>query len=321
MGDVLADYGLLRPSEASSLLRDWDQLFARFKPAAIVADFAPASLVAARGRIPAISIGNGYTLPPPHADRFALLADGSEAPKHNEVSVLAAVNDALAEMGRTPLRRYPEVFTADRTCVACFDELDPFLSERREPNAAPFLPEACRPSSHEGTEIFAYFIEAAGNHATILSALANVARAGVPIRMHIANLPREVADSLQRTGVIVEASAVPFEKIVERSAMILSHGGVGLTSSALVAGIPHVVVPLDLEKRFNGHTIERLGFGRCFRVGQTNPLEPVLLAAAIRETFSDQSLRQRSREAAPAFAARLKIRPEEVIADYVDELT
>lgn len=320
MGDMLAEYGFLRSATAEYLLRAWDHLFARINPVAVVADFAPASLLAARGRIPTVSIGNGYTLPPAEADRFAILADDKDRPKHEEATVLEAVNKALARVGRQPLDRFPAVFAADRTCVACFDELDPFVAQRRTPNTEPFLPESCKQSSGEGKELFAYFTEAVGDHPIILGAIETVARAGVPVRVHIPNLPGEAAGSLKASGAIVEPSAIPFHQIADRSAMILSHGGLGLASSAFVAGIPHIVVPLDLEKLAYGRALERTGLGRNFKVSQSNPLEIALLAAAIQQTLADHALRQRARKAAPEFAARLRRPPAETVVDRVTEL-
>ncbi len=55
------------------LLAAWDELFRQTRPALVIADFAPAAALAARGRVPLVLVGDGYTLPPHEMRRFPLL--------------------------------------------------------------------------------------------------------------------------------------------------------------------------------------------------------------------------------------------------------
>ena len=66
----------------------------------MIADFAPLAALAARGRIPLVHIGNGYTLPPHEMPRFPLLHRYSP-PVWYEEQTLATINVKYGgEVGR-----------------------------------------------------------------------------------------------------------------------------------------------------------------------------------------------------------------------------
>ena len=94
LGDSLGDLGLNDASTIASLIGEWDRIFARVKPLALVADFAPASLLAAAGRIPSVAIGSGYALPPADVPEFPLLRSDVPVRKYEERILLDAVNRA-----------------------------------------------------------------------------------------------------------------------------------------------------------------------------------------------------------------------------------
>jgi rhamnosyltransferase subunit B len=100
LGDSLGDLGLTDAPTITSLIREWDRIFASVRPLALVAEFAPASLLAAAGKIPSVAVGNGYTLPPPSMPDFPLLRSDVSARKYEEPTMLRAVNRALAACGR-----------------------------------------------------------------------------------------------------------------------------------------------------------------------------------------------------------------------------
>ena len=70
LNDILSSAGLADASAVQRLLVAWDAIFERFCPHLVIADFSPLAALAARGRIPLVQVGNGYTLPPDDMMRF-----------------------------------------------------------------------------------------------------------------------------------------------------------------------------------------------------------------------------------------------------------
>ena len=68
--DLLADLGLRIPGAFYHLLMAWDGILVAARPDAVFADFAPALLSACRGRIPTVTAGIGFTLPPSNTKVF-----------------------------------------------------------------------------------------------------------------------------------------------------------------------------------------------------------------------------------------------------------
>jgi hypothetical protein len=303
-----------------SLLRGWDAIFAREWPHAVVADFAPACLLAAAGRIPAVAIGGGYAVPPAEMAEFPVLRADVVARKHDERKLIGTVNGALHETGRPEIAALPAVFKADRVCVTSYRETDPYASLRTAQHLAPFLPPWNRQPAREGREIFVYFPEFIASYPAVLYAIAQLAVKGRAVRLFVPRLPSALAAQFRSRGVEIETQPVPLDQIAERTSLLVFHGSLGTASFALAAGIPQVIVSIDTEKTLVGQAVERLGAGRHVRLAKNNPLEGPLLAQLIVETASDAMLSATARGIAPQFASRLMQPPAARIAEIVDEL-
>ena len=60
-GDIVADMGLRDSGVVEYLIRAWDTLLALVWPVAVVSEFAPALQMAARGRMPVVATGTGFS--------------------------------------------------------------------------------------------------------------------------------------------------------------------------------------------------------------------------------------------------------------------
>jgi UDP:flavonoid glycosyltransferase YjiC (YdhE family) len=320
LADNLGSVGMRSSDAVKHMLDEWDGLFALIRPDTVVADFAPACLVAARGRIPSVAVGNGFTLPPATLEHFPNLDPDGRAPYLDDAELCTAFNDTLKASDRRPLQFLPEIFSADRSCVATFTELDPYAGARRHAPSAPWVPEWNRSQSMQREELFVYLGAKQSIQPHVLSALARVAKSDVPVRVHIPHLEDEARDWLVENGLVYEPEPVPFDDIQARARMVLSLGSLGFVSCALAAGIPQIVVPTALAMELTGIAVERLKVARTFRVDPRNPLVPGLLGQAILEAFQNQDLSEMAQQLAPAFAHRLDERPSEIVADLVGEL-
>lgn len=312
MGDILAVLGLAEGRALAAMIGAWDRILAAARPDAVAAEYAPALMLAARGRVPVVALGTGFSLPPAHMDAFLSLT--GDPAMHDEAPLLAAVNRALAERGRAPLAALPQIFAADVALPAVFSELDPYRSVRRGSHGVPSLSGLAPLSAGDGDELFVYMN---GSQARPLAFWRGLAESGVPVRVHDPRLTAADCAALERAGITVEIAKVPIDRIVERSRLVMSHGGLGFTCSALLAGIPHIVAPFDLEKRLISATLGSLGLGVETRF---DGMDAGRFADLLRTTMADQPLVDRARAAAPAFRARITRSSADEAADAIEGL-
>jgi UDP:flavonoid glycosyltransferase YjiC (YdhE family) len=319
-GDVIGGLGLTSPVAVEGMVRAWERLIARVAPDVIVADFAPACLMAARGRVPTVAVGDGFTLPPVGLKSFTPLDDGGGERKFKEDDLLSVVNGSLQRAGLRPLDFLPEMFAADRSCASSFTELDPYRDNRNEPLAAPWVPEWDQSVPMAREEVFGYFSVEADVRGTALAALAHVAREGIPVRIYVPQLKADAISWLAQNRIQVEPAAIPFEEIQRRARLVVSLGSFGFVSCALAVGIPQIVIPLGIAKGSTGMAIERLGVGRWTQVGANNPVEAALLGQVIIDAFNSEQFAQTAQRLAPDFARRLQPSSAETIAGLVAKL-
>lgn len=311
MGDILYRLGLDDADAFAALIAGWDAILGAVKPDVVVADYAPALLASARGRMPTVLVGLGFDAVPQHLERFPSLT-GTD-PAHDEDATLERARAALARSGRAMPQRLPALFAADRVLAGTFSELDPYGSWRR---TAPCAPSVAGPvgENGRGEELFLYGSAALLRCRPLFDGLV---RARIPTRLFFPDATPAQRRELEAAGFHVEDRPLPFAEIASRARVVMSHGGLGFVSSALAAGVPQVVIHHDLEKRLNGEAVTRLRLGGHVAL---SAIDPGAFAASLREFYADESFQRRARDAAPGFRARLQPEQEALAAAAVAEL-
>lgn len=87
---------------------------------------------------------------------------------------------------------------------------------------------------------------------------------------------------------VVLASHVPQLRVLEHSAVFVTHGGMGSTMEALAHGVPMVVVPQMIEQRVTAERVAELGLGVWLDPADVTPRA---LADAVSTVLSDPSYR------------------------------
>jgi len=295
MADILARLGMDDAGLVAAVIRGWDRLLAAIRPDLLVSDFAPFLQLAARGRLPVIAAGAGFSVPPCSMDAFPALIEGGRGV--DQARLLASVNAALLATDRAPLDAAPGIWTATRALVATFAELDPYAGHR---DGAYFQPVEAGFDARagDGEEVFVYGSERVPVDGAIWQGLA---RSGLKVRLHV---PRATAPARERwraLGLIVEPAPVPFATIARRSRLVASHGGHGFVCAAMLAGLPQVVFHYDLEKLIHGRAIAREGLGGHVAL---SALDPARFGADLARLHRDESLAARARAAGERLRSR-----------------
>ncbi|WP_270938425.1 hypothetical protein [Falsiroseomonas oryzae] len=301
-GDLLADLGMADSGVLEYLLRAWDRLLADAAPDLVIAEFAPAALLAARGRLPTIALGTGYTVPPAHLPRFPVFHPDATAPVFDEEALLQVVNHALRRLLRAPLDRLPRLAEADIACPAVFAELDPYAVQRLAPPVSPFF-DGAPGSAGAGQGVFAYVPRGRAGTLPLVEALALLAERGVPVAAFLPGLARPEAARLVAAGIALHEKPVPPAAIAARAALLVTLGGLGLLSAALAAGLPMVLLPTDVEKRLNAAAAARLGVADVPEM--TGETTAAALADRLQAALGDGAMTARARALAPDFTGRL----------------
>ena len=311
MADILARLGFDDSGIVESVVRGWRRLLGAVRPDAVIAEYAPFLLLAARGRVPAVALGTGFLTPPPGMAAFPRLAPGEAA--SDEAATLAAVNCALGRLGDAPLEALPRLFAADRAVVETFAELDPYADDRVEPLAHP-VEAAGTLAAGEGEELFVYAPATVAAGSRLWRGLA---AAGLPVRVHVPEAPEPLREELKGLGFAVEPEPLPPREIASRARLLVSHGGHGFVCAGLAIGLPHIVCYPDLEKRFHGFALARHGLGGHVSLAQ---LDPKAFGASLKRIHGDEALAARSLAAGADFRSRPQPPMAETVAQAVADL-
>lgn len=262
MADNLASCGFADQQTLRTLLLAWDRLLASAEPDLVVADYAPAAALAARGRVPLMLVGNGFTLPPDNIKTFPLLHRTSP-PIWSEATILDCVNNALKTIASEPLERLPQIFSADSRSVQTFALLDPYRLCRSEPLDGPVLelmPTARQPNADT---IFAYLRHDRHLGSSVVETLLPIANR---LRIFGPGIPEGQLAELAQRGAKVELSPPPLAAVLASACLLIHLGGTNAACEAIAAGVPQLVLSPDIEKDLNGRAIEQAGIGRLIKI-------------------------------------------------------
>lgn len=314
-GDILASAGLARPGTFGRLVAAWDPILAAEQPDVVVGDYAPALLCAARGQAPLVAVSDAFDLPPVHLQRLPSLT--GRPPAVDEAWLVEEANAGLAFAGRPPVTALSQLFAADLPLPCSFPMLDPYAAWRVTPVYRPFIDPGTIGVARQprmADEVFAYWPGTGEGTMALWQALASL---GQPVRVHAPQLTGADHHWLTGKGLIVEPQPVPFHRIAERSRLLVSHGGVGFVSNGVMAGLPQLVIPLDLQKQLIGEAVARAGAGRLVPFEADAPT----IAAAVEAVASDPAIVGRARHLGDGLAAAPGTSPELAVVAAVAEWT
>jgi hypothetical protein len=257
MGDILATAGLGDADGLQRLLGAWDSVLLRFKPDLVVSHLAPAVALAGRGKVPLILVGDGYTLPPDGLRQFPPLH--AKTPPGDETVTLEVLNGVLRSRGASQLDHLPQIFSGDARLVMAFPLLDPYVARRTEPLLGPLLDHVPVAAVAKKPSIFVYLSRGYPLHRDIPTALL----AHAPnLRIHAPDLPEHQMGDLKRAGAVVYRDFVAPADALMSAALVVHFGGSGLAAEALTAGIPQLILSMQIEQWLNGSALQNAGLGR-----------------------------------------------------------
>ncbi|MFI3156854.1 MAG: glycosyltransferase [Methylococcaceae bacterium] len=297
--ELLIVEGYCQRDGLSGMLRSWLSLFRFFQPDIMVADYSPTALLAARiAEIPAVCIDNGFGLPPNIAPLPSIRCWESIAEQrlqHAEATVLLGINPVCRAFGGLALERLVDLFNSQGTILTTFAELDHYGPRNEIKYAGPIFSNAGGQSvqwqdTHR-RKILAYLRPGVPGIDNLLKILAELDAEVICVVPGLKRLNRTIANRLR-----VYVNPVQLDNIILSADLVTSYAGSGMVCCALLAGVPLLLVPQNIEQYMFSCRVGELGAGL---VMGTNRSE-----ADFRTALQQLLNEDRFRWAAGAFAAR-----------------
>lgn len=266
----------------------WKSLLEKYRPNLVIADYAPAAVFAARSMgIPVVATGNGYTLPPVNIQAYPRFVN--QVDPIPTAPLLTSINQAAKMAGMQQIDALPQIFSADIHACFTMHELDPFAKMRQPQALGPLLgkePPSVRKRASSDAGIFFYLTHCSAVLRTnLIEALASINHAVSIYSLQTTQDDRRLAEG---TKITFLEKPVPLSDICKDNKLVIHLGGHNLTMELLLAGMPQLLLPIDLEKILLAQGVENKGLAGQFRADHPKTLTQ--FADKIQSTLSDGTL-------------------------------
>ncbi|WP_165249855.1 glycosyltransferase family 1 protein [Paludisphaera soli] len=292
--DVLGIAGYAEPHGLGLLVHAWRTIVEQTRADAVVCDFAPTLHLAASGEVPCVTIGIGFAVPPAEGDDFPTI-NPQAAPTFDPAPILANIREALARRGRPAPATLPEALGSGDRFVHTLPEIDAYRGFRRDEMVEPLH----RPTPPASGPIRHFFPYLSGDFPRACDLLSHLAASGFAGEAYLRNATAPQV-ALRGAGVAVRETPPPIGRAASEAAVVIHHGGLNTTESALCLGRAKILLPIHLEQGLTARAVAELGSGRAL-VGR-QPLSAISDAVAVLSRPGGP------RDRASAFAAEVRAR-------------
>jgi UDP:flavonoid glycosyltransferase YjiC (YdhE family) len=309
-GDIMETVGYGRVERLHALLSAWDGIYQTAKPDLIVADYSPTALLAARGRIPAVAIGDWFTLPPSTLEAFPLLRESG--PRVGEKKLLEVVQEAQRRRGAPAPSALPGILDCAAPFIITLPELDCYANLRDRPAAGPLapLPEPLTKLDHE-FDYFAYLSLGFRPTAKVLEALSKAPNRGTIYLRDASALQR---DAWRERGLTIHDAPQNMREMAKQSAVMIHHGGLGTVETVFALGRPQMLVPRHLEQGVNARMAGQLRLAVGMHTG--GKFEADHIIGALRHALDSSELHENAARKARELAERGPFNALESVAEF-----
>lgn len=264
--EMLIAAGYADPAVLSGLVQSWLNLIQLFKADIIVIDHAPTALFAAYLiGLPAIPIGTGFEIPPdcsplPSIRPWETISKNRML--HAEEYVLERLNAIASSLGGRTLNRIPELFQGGGKLLATFAELDHYGVRAGETYAGPIFTgatgRAITWTEPDKPHLFAYLRPSVPGFEHLLKSLSKLQAEVIVVAPGI---PPALIKAFAKPNFRIVTQPVQMNSLLDSTTLAVSTGGTGTVSQCLLAGIPLLLVPQNVEQYLMSQCVESLGAG------------------------------------------------------------
>jgi len=322
---ALRQDGWDQPEKLLPLLECWDALFAAYPPDVLVAQAAPAALLAARGTNMKTSIlGSGYDAPPlsapmpcfaPDDDKAAALAQDQEA------KTLDVVNACLTARGQTPVENFCDILRTDCPILVADPATDHFAPrDRFEPDHPPYLGQILSVETGQETawrnrgvpKVLAYLRPNTQQFAAAIKGLGQLAP-DLDLILAVPGIDPALKQQLEARSAVVVDGPVRLDRLLPECDLGISHGTNGIGAAFISFGVPQLGIPTHREQLLFAQAVARsgLGLGLAGKFGGEQVIE------AVQKALAAKGLAEKAKAKAKSLKADGLDRPAERAAEML----
>lgn len=263
---LLAMVGYTEPKIFRALLQGWLHLLRQLRADVIVVDHSPTSLLAARIlAVPAVQLGAGFFIPPA-VDPLPSLQPWVAVPTaelaRTDAAVLTSVNTVLRTLGFAELDRLGTLFANATALLRTFPELDHYGSRSDVRYVGPLSSSEGHPRAtwpqRRGPRILAYLRASMARIQALLGVLRS--HQGHVICV-IPDAPLALRQQLAQSGVDVYVEPINLSSVLEGCDLVVTHGGTETVAQSLLASVPVLLVPQELDQSLLARRVMEMGAG------------------------------------------------------------
>ncbi|OAI16434.1 hypothetical protein A1359_07210 [Methylomonas lenta] len=296
--EILLASGYTDPTTLCGMVRSWLSLMRLLRADCVVIDHAPTALFAAYlAGLPTAMIGSGFEIPP---DRSPLPSIrpwdniGLDRLQQAEDRVLDRLNALTASFGRPKLHRIGELFRYADTLLTNFAELDHYGPRDGENYAGPLCSGLTEQQENwrepDRPHIFAYLRPSVPGFDPLLQALSKLTAEVIVAAPAIRHSQVEALAS-NRFRLHAHPLALN-DNLLQSADLAVSYAGAGTVNACLLAGVPMLLVPQNVEQYLMSRCVEIIGAGITAKQARSETQFSELL----EQTLQTPAYRQQAKE-------------------------
>jgi len=270
--DIILRYGFMHKASLSALNRAWLELFKLIKPGMIITNHSPTPLFSARAiGLPRAVYGTGFCSPPhispmPNMRPWAKIPDNKL--QNSDAHALSVMNSLLNDMqSKAPkMEMVADLFKVDIDFLCTFPEMDHYTQRKNAQYWGPVFNAAHGKSmawqTNEKGElkaikrVFAYLKPQYRHYEKILQALKD---SGANVLVFSPDVSVKMIETYQTEHMQFANEQIKLDSILPDCDLAICHAGHGTIAASLVAGVPLLLLPMQLEQFIESLRIKQLG--------------------------------------------------------------
>jgi UDP:flavonoid glycosyltransferase YjiC (YdhE family) len=312
-GDIIATIGFDDVDRLLPMVEAWQGLIDVVQPALVVGDYAPTVGLTTYGTFPLVLVGDGFTLPPPNLPKFPVFrSSGARVP---EEQLLAVVQETQRRRGRPAPSTLPAILAARETFIITLPELDFYRAHRPRPAVGPLTSLPPPVTVPPEVDYFCYLSLSYRHTGKVLDGLIASGRSG---SCYIRDADKGQIQHLRASGLIIHDQPPPLAEMGAKAGVIVHHGGLGTTETAMALGRPQILVPRHGEQNLNARGLGRLGIAAQMK--GSGDFSPHHVVQALNGVLGTPAFAARAAAHARDIAKRGPQRALDVISGYCRDL-
>jgi UDP:flavonoid glycosyltransferase YjiC (YdhE family) len=262
--EIALRYGFISYPGLKALVKAWRELFRYVRPGLVLTDHSPTALLAARSLgIRHAPIGSGFFNPPLTnplpSMRYWEKVPAQRVAQPDQIATRIA-NQVLGDMGGERLQSMADLFRADDNFLCTFPELDHYPMRNGARYWGPTFEmeqgvELAWPEG-EGKRIFAYLKPRHQDFARLLQTLRD---SGHRVLVYAPGIDKENLDKFRSERVRISREPLKLKPLIQGCDLVICHAGPGTMTVSLLAGVPLLLLPTQLEQAMGARRVADLG--------------------------------------------------------------